>query len=205
MLKGFLFDLDGTIWDSEKTIVRSIFQAASEANVKISEDEILKLFKNSVSPIVVLRDYGISTELFWKNYRKNYAAIQLFFNNTSEILNTLLKRERSIGFITSLKKEFTLALLDKFDLLKYSMILITPSECRTPKPSPAPINMALSRLSIDNTQSIYIGDQNSDIVAAKRAGCKSGLAKWGIRNPVDEVPDYFFETLSDVLPLIGED
>jgi len=205
MLKGFLFDLDGTIWNSEKTIVRSIFQATSEANVRISEDEILKRFKNSASPIAVLRYYGISTELFWKNYRKNYAVIQLFFNNTSQVLNTLLKRERSVGFITSLKKEFTLALLEKFDLMKYSMILITPSECRTPKPSPAPINIALNRLSIDNTKSIYIGDQNSDILAAKRAGCKSGLAKWGIRNPVDETPDYVFETLSDVLSLSGED
>jgi HAD superfamily hydrolase (TIGR01549 family) len=203
MLKGFLFDLDGTIWDSEKTIVKSIFQAASK-QINVSENEILKQFKNSFSPIAVLRHYGISIELFWKSYRKNYTEIQLFFSNTPEVLNTLLKRERSIGFITSLKREFTLALLEKLGLLKYSNILITPSECRTSKPSPAPINMALSRLSIDSIQSIYVGDQNSDIVAAKRAGCKSGLAKWGIRSAVDETPDYVFEELSDVLPLSKE-
>jgi pyrophosphatase PpaX len=204
MLKGFLFDLDGTIWDSEKTIVKTIFQTVSEAEIKISEDEILKQFKDSVSPIAVLSYYGVPTELFWKNYRKNYTDIQLFFNNTSEVLSTLLIRKRSIGFITSLKKEFALTLLEKFDLPKYSSVLITPSECRRAKPSPAPINMALSRLSIENIQSLYIGDQNSDIVASKRAGCKSGLAKWGARNAVIETPDYVFEKLGDVLPLSEE-
>ena len=131
-------------------------------------------------------------------------GIPLFFIATSEVLVTLLRRERRIGFVTSLKKEFALSLLGKFDLLKYSSVLITPSECRTSKPSPAPINMAIDTLSIENTEAIYIGDQTSDIIAAERAGCKSGLAKWGKRNAVYGSPDYVFERISDVLPLSEE-
>ena len=201
MLKGFLFDLDGTIWDSERTIVETIFQTVAEAGVKISENEARKQFKNSVSPIAVLRYYGVSTELFWRNYKKNYANIQLFFSDTHEILSTLTERERKIGFITSLKKEFALSLLRKFDLLEYYLVLITPSECRAPKPSPAPLNMAFDRLSIQNIQAIYVGDQNSDIIAANRAGCKSGLARWGVRNAINEPSDYVFQKLNDILPL----
>ena len=204
MLKGFLFDLDGTIWDSERAIVETIFQTAAEAGVKISENEARKQFKNSVSPIAVLRHYGVSTESFWKKYKKNYANIQLFFSDTSEVLSTLMEREKRIGFITSLKKEFALSLLRKFALLKYSMVLITPSECRTSKPSPAPLSMAFNRLSIKNTQAIYIGDQNSDIIAANRAGCKSGLARWGVRNAINEPSDYVFQKLNDILPLSQE-
>jgi HAD superfamily hydrolase (TIGR01549 family) len=205
MLKGFLFDLDGTIWDSEKVIVKTIFQAASEIDLDVSDNQIVKQFKNSTSPIAVLKHYCIPADLFWKFYRKNYLGIELFFGNTVDIFGTLLERKRSIGFITSLKKEFALVLLQKFNLSEFPKIIITPSECRTTKPSPAPINMALNHLCVENVQAMYIGDQNSDIVAAKRTGCKSGLAKWGMRKCVEQHPDYVFEKLSDVLPLSEED
>ena len=89
-----VFDLDGTIWDSERAIIETIFQTAAEAAIKISENEARKQFKNSVSPIAVLRHYGVSTESFWKKYKKNYANIQLFFSDTSEVLSTLMEREK---------------------------------------------------------------------------------------------------------------
>jgi len=125
-----------------------------------------------------LKHYHIPADSYWKFYKKNYLGIELFFGNTVDIFNRLLERKRSIGFITSLKKEFALALLEKFSLSNFAKVLITPSECRTPKPSPVPIIMALKKLHVRNDRAVYIGDQNTDIVAATRAGCKSGLAKW---------------------------
>lgn len=202
MLKGFLFDLDGTLWDSEKTI-KTILQSSVESKAKIIENDILDELKNSISPMEILKKYEIPKESYWNLYRKNYAEIKLFFTDTPEVLETLLRRGKSVGFITSLKKEFVMSLLEKFGLLKYAQVLITPSECRTAKPSPTPVIMALNKLSIENVQAIYIGDQNSDILAAKRAGCKSGLAKWGNRT-VNETPDYVFEKLDDILLLREE-
>ncbi len=204
MLKGFLFDLDGTLWDSEKAIVKTIFQAASQAGIHAGKGQIAKQFKKATSPIIVLKHYHIPADVFWKFYKQNYMDVALFFGNTEDIFNTLLERKKTIGFITSLKKEYALSLLEKFNLSSYAKILITPSECRTPKPSPVSIIMALEKLHIRSEYAIYTGDQDSDIVAAKRAGCKSGLAKWGIRNDAKECPDYSFLHLEEILALSEE-
>jgi len=199
MIKGLLFDLDGTIWDSEGTIFRTILEAISEAGINAKDEEILKKFEQYRFPAKVLRVYGVSEDLFWRNYRKNYMNIPLFFDNTSDVFDKLLKSQRCIGFITSLRKKFALGLLKKFDLGKYCQVLITPSECRTTKPSPRPIIMALSKLAIENNQAIYIGDQDSDVIAARRAGCKSGLAAWNRSVSISEKPDYIFTSFDDLL------
>lgn len=207
LIKAFLFDLDGTIWDSENIIIETLHNTISEEKGEIiSKTPLLKELREYHSPLKVLNLHEIYTHnSYWKRYRRNSEHIVLFYDNTSDIFEYLLKNRKLIGYITSLKKEFTLRLLKKFGLYKYANVLITPSECRATKPSSKPIVMALEMLSVKNVETIYIGDQDVDIIAAKRAGCKAGLASWGTQNRICEEPNYIFEDLEDILSLFEEE
>lgn len=204
MIKAFFFDLDGTIWDSQSVIIDTLQSTIlKERGRSISKETLLKDLKAYQSPLKVLAIYGVySPTSYWKRYLRNSEDIVLFYTNTHEVFDELLKYKKFIGYITSLKKEFTIKLLNKFDLYEYASILITPSECRTPKPSPRPILVALEKKSLNGNETIYIGDQAIDVIAAKKSGCKAGLATWGANERTSEKPDYVFHALEDVLSLV---
>ncbi|MBA7606307.1 Phosphoglycolate phosphatase [subsurface metagenome] len=201
-INAFLFDLDGTIWNSEPEIVNSLIQALSEVEIRQPTRKlILNQLRESGSPNRVLRQYHVSLSVYWRKYRINCENIELFFDNTHEIFKALIDRRRNIGFVTALKKEHTFKLLHKFDLLRYSDIVITPSDTYKRKPNPGPILEALKHINKTGkfNSAIYIGNQESDIIAAKRAGCISCLAAWGTHGNIKEEPDFIINSLEELI------
>lgn len=203
MLKAFLFDLDGTLWDSKAAILESLKETITLSKGKsIGEKETAKRLGALDSPFEVLKSYGINRNyLFWKEYKKRYDLVVLFFDNTQAVLQDLANQGKKLGIVTSLKKTIALDLLNKFNLLSRFSVMITPSETSARKPSPKPILKAMCNLNLSKSEVIYIGDKDTDIVAAKRAGCYSGLANWGNGRKVSETPDYTFQEFKDLISL----
>ncbi|HMA62042.1 MAG TPA: D-glycero-beta-D-manno-heptose 1,7-bisphosphate 7-phosphatase [bacterium] len=54
--------------------------------------------------------------------------------------------------------------------------------CNCRKPGPENINKAAKRFDINLANSYFIGDSKKDIVAGKKAGCKTVLVKTGIKD-----------------------
>lgn len=204
MIKGFLFDLDETIWSSEKAIIKTVLKTIyDEKNITLGYDDIKKLLRNNYTFKVILNKHNIySLYRYWKNYKENLEDVTLFFPETANLLKTLKDKGKKLGFVTSLKKEFVINLLKRFKLYTYADVIITPSECRVPKPNPRSINIAITSLHLNQNEVIYIGDNENDLKAAKAAGCLFGLANWGIYHTLDEKSDYIFNELSDILKLV---
>lgn len=204
ILNAFFFDLDGTIWDSNNIIASAIYDTLKQiAKIETNESEIQHELTLYTSPFKLLQEYGISDySYYWKFYREKCECIQLYFENTAHVLNRLKENGKSIAYITSLKSEFSMKLLQKYNLDHFADAIITPSECRARKPNPKPIIMAIDICRVEKTSTIYIGDRDIDILAAKRAGCKSGLATWGVEGRISEKPDYRFENIYEILNLL---
>jgi len=204
MLKAFLFDLDGTLWDSKEAIVEALQQAvAIEKGKKVSKENLVRLVEQG-SPFEVLRLYRIYRDsTFWREYRKRYNLVTPYSNDSCSIFQEVLRRNRKLGIATSLKRTIAFELLSKFNLLTFFPVVITPSETRARKPSPRPILIAINRLNVHKREAIYIGDQDIDMIAARNAGCYSGLAEWGNRGKISIRPDYKFKELSDIIALCG--
>jgi len=202
MLKAFLFDLDGTIWNSKTAAIEAIRQTIlAEKQKRIRRETLEELIAQS-TPLEVLRLYGVRNDsLFWREYKKRYNLIVLFFDDTNHIFQKMLNHKRELGVVTSLKKNIAQDLLAKFNLSVFFSVVITPSDTTARKPSPKPISLAIERLGLTAPEVIYIGDKEIDILAARNAGCKSGLAKWGNGVEISVVPDYRFRKLQDVLAL----
>tara|TARA_Y100000310_G_C20553202_1_gene749176 strand:- start:62 stop:673 length:612 start_codon:yes stop_codon:yes gene_type:complete len=203
MIKGFLFDLDETIWSSENAIINALYNTINnKSEIIVQEEQIKNLLRQDFTFNDVLKKYGIySLSQYWRNFRKSLTDIGLFFPNTLDIFQKLKSNEKKTGFVTSLKSEFSKGLLEKFDLLQFADTIITPSECRVPKPNPRSVRMAISELNLNPNEVIYIGDNENDMKAAKNAGCFAGLAKWGNHQQIQLKLDYVFNHLEDILKL----
>ena len=203
IIKAFLFDLDGTIWDSEDVMINVLQEVIlKEKGQSVEKRVLVKDLRVNYYPLTVLRNYGIQNyNTYWKIYRDNFENTTLFYDNTHKIFESLLELNKLIGYITSLKKDFSIKLIKKFKLDQFPSVIITPSECRATKPNPKPIILALKKLNVNPEEAIYIGDQDIDIIAAKRANCISGLALWGSHGRLRMDPDFEFKSLEDVLKL----
>ncbi|MBI2542324.1 HAD-IA family hydrolase [Candidatus Woesearchaeota archaeon] len=203
MIKTILFDLDGTLWHSENCIAEAIFNTILDSGGKnINQEDVFTKLRKGASFTSILSEFRImSLNKYWKFYASNLDKIRLFFENTQETMKVLKSNDKKIGFVTSLKKEFAFKLLNQFNLLRYGDVIVTPSETRARKPSPKPLLIAINYLKGDVENTIYIGDQDVDILAAKNAGCLSGLVLWHNNNKIKEKPDFSFNKLSDIISL----
>jgi HAD superfamily hydrolase (TIGR01549 family) len=201
MLNTFLFDLDGTIWDSKPAIIKTLKKVIGEKNGQnLSEKSLLDQI-DKITPIKILNNHGISLDVFWNEYAKNYSLVKLFFADTDSILADALDRKKKLGVVTSLKKTVAMTMLENFGLTDFFSTIVTPSDTTARKPSPQPVLIAIDRLKSDIRETIYLGDQEIDIVAAKSAGCYSALALWGNNSKNTIAPDFELSKLRDILHL----
>ena len=95
--------------------------------------------------------------------------------------------------------------------LPYSGIfneIVTEADVKKLKPSGEGLELIMSRLGIDRSKSIYIGDAASDIRAAKDARCISVAVLTGMGTKMHlqkENPDFIINNLSELKELLWEE
>jgi phosphoglycolate phosphatase-like HAD superfamily hydrolase len=196
----FLFDLDGTIWDSQRCIVDSIVAASRESGKPLTVARAMVELPRYASPPAYVRSRRIPEKVFWSAYDRNTWKVRPY-PDTGAVLRELRSRGRTTGFVTSLNRVYVDRLMDSFEMQGLVDVVVTPSDCHRQKPSPAPIRLALRRAGSTAYKTLYVGNQHSDMVAAKRAGCWFGLARWGVTEAIDFRPDYEFGSMQQVLDL----
>lgn len=187
MIKTILFDVDGTIIDTEYVMTRSLQKTLlEELGKKISVQElyyilgipgkeaIKKFSKNEKEAGYLLSKWGENVLLL--------ASHVHVFPRIEETLQALHSKGIQLGIVTSKTKEEIKNEFDLFNLNQYFNLQITASDTKLHKPFPDPIQKAIEKLDITKEETIYIGDSLYDMQSAKACGITFGLAKWGVRN-----------------------
>jgi len=181
MVKVVLFDLDGTLIDSKKAIVKSFLETAKilhvtldpkiiEENIGLNSKEILKLALKTP-----LNDVGI--ENFIKLRRKVYESLWRkevkLYSDVLPVLKELKRRRIKVGIVSSNIKSRLKEILEYFNLEEYIDVYIGLGDYVHAKPHPEPILLALKKLNVNvKSEVYYVGDMELDCLAAKNAGIK---------------------------------
>ena len=213
--RAVLLDLDGTLIDSGKDIVRSVRHSLSQVFADRdlpTDEEILVLVGLPLESIV--RGLGFpadkeSTRRFVDAYRAYYA--EHYNDNTKvypgveELLAELRGAGVKLGLVTTklqTQAEFTLAGLG---LTRYFDYVHGWLEGRKHKPDPEPVLAALSRLGAQPGATIMVGDSELDIQSAKAAGVDTCAAAYGFRPAwflKSFHPDFLVARPVDVAPIV---
>ena len=206
--KHILFDIDGTLIDTEEAILRSLQDTVREMRHKDIGRHELK-FALGIPGSVALRKLGITdTERAndrWNEHLLKYKSRIRLFDGIPELLNSLKTNGCKLGIVTSkTRHEYTADFAAPFALSDYFGTVICVEDTPRPKPYPDPLLTYLNTAHIHAGDAVYIGDTVYDSQCAKNAGLDFGLAAWGNAEAQEIPANYLFKTPADVLLSLSE-
>ena len=193
MYKHILFDLDGTITDSEPGIINCIKYALTKMEVEIPDIKVLKTFIGPPLFDRFIEVFSFSEEESKKAvelYRERFAPIGLFenrvYDGVIEMLTELKKCGYTLSLATSKPEVFAIKIMDHFDLTKY-FDHITGADLGGGKETKTDVmKEAISKLGAKNEEIVMVGDRFYDIESSKELGVDSIGVTYGY-GPIEEL------------------
>lgn len=211
MFKTVLFDLDGTILNTNELIVASFLHTLEGETEKVyTAQDIISNFGRSL--IDQMREYTgqEDVERFITKYRtyniSRHDELIKEFPYVREVLESLSGAGVKLGVVTSKIRRTTMMGLQRFGMAPYMSTIVTVDEVSEPKPSPEGIRKAMAELGADPATTLMVGDSQYDVLAAKNAGIKVAGVKWTEKGEdflKQFGPDYMIGDMRELLALCG--
>lgn len=172
-----VFDLDGTLIDSQHVMTRAWSDACQQFNLDIkftAYKQYIGLPFNIILNKLGVHDSDLISKLedVYSNQSIKYSDSIHFFSGILDVINNI---DCELGLVTSKPRNRTNMLIDNIKT-KFKVVICCED---TPKgkPNPDPILKAMEVL---GNNIIYIGDTKYDYLAAVAAGVKYFHVDWGI-------------------------
>lgn len=205
MYKCIVFDVDGTLIDTEKAIIYSLQKLLiEEINKEYSYEELI--FALGIPSDAALTHLGVSNlesaNVKWGKYMKEFNNYINVYEGIGEMLKTLSTIGVKTGVVTSRTNEELIGDFNNFKLSDYFMYVVCADDTKNHKPHPEPILKFIEISKLNVKDIIYIGDTVYDKQCAEMAGVDFGLAKWGTVNTQDINAKYILNGPQNVIDLI---
>ncbi|MFP4478212.1 MAG: HAD-IA family hydrolase [Candidatus Izemoplasmatales bacterium] len=211
-INAILFDLDGTMVDSNQILIDSFNHTLSHffPEVTFTYEDYVHMIGPSLEETFSILEKDPEKvqdmiQFFRKYYLQNeYQSIKIYPN----LIDTLKKlKEMGIqtGIVTTKFKESAIPSIDYFQLHKYIDIFVYLDSVSKAKPDPEPILFAKSQLK-NPKQLIIIGDNPSDIEAGKNANILTCGVEWSLKKKQLKLanPDFWISDFNQLIPIINK-
>lgn len=187
--KLLIFDVDGTVWDSEKDVFLSFNHTLKEnAGFEINKTEFQKLagmHLGKMFEIVLPEEKKELAGEYEKLYKKYYIDEEHFADATDlfdGVKDTLYKFKND-GYYMAVASSKPKRILDKmvsrFDIEVFDYVLGTEESNFKHKPDPDIVNYIMSQVNVDKEDTVIIGDSKSDILTGHNAGIDTIAVTYG--------------------------
>lgn len=209
MIKAILFDLDGTLINTNRLILNSFKHAfKNHLNIEIEDKEIIKFFGEPL--IRSMGRFGEENkDALIKSFREfnesMHDTLATSFDGVDEAIRALKDRGIKLGIVTSKREKMTLRSLKLIKLYEYIDVIITPESTEKHKPEPEPIYKACSILNISVDEVIMVGDSIYDIQCGKNAGCQTcavTYTEFSLEELKELKPDYIVDNLIELIQIV---
>jgi beta-phosphoglucomutase-like phosphatase (HAD superfamily) len=171
--KALLFDMDGVLIDSQNAWWKAINVALSCSNhPTITRKEFINhLWGNDFKKTMTYLDIDAGVFLDCTTWPPIYLKHVILKNDAISTLSTLQKKYQ-LALITNTQRYITEQVLDQFKLTSFFNAIVCADDVKNGKPAPDIIFHACRLLEVSVSDSVVIGDTQSDYLACKHAGCQ---------------------------------
>lgn len=190
MIRGVLFDLDGTLLDTEPDFTHILNDMLIKHGREEVEGALVRKFVSAGALSVVRQGFKLpendpmGADLL-KDFLERYSVLipqtkAGLFTDIDLVLATLHDNGIPWGIMTNKARRFSEPLLTKFESFATCATLVCPDdEGSKGKPDPAGLLLACKKMGLPPEGVLYVGDHPRDIEAAKNAGMPGVAIEWG--------------------------
>lgn len=178
--KALLFDLDGTLVDSEHFHFNTWNELLAESDIQLEYEDFLKNYAGIPLPGNALRLkelYAIASPLELLISRKENLTVERLKTSVIELmpyvqdsLDFFLSTGIGMALVTASKRPDVDEMFNKNGLAKYFNFLVTRSDVVNSKPDPESYNLAVEKLGFQKSECLVFEDTLNGLRAAKAAG-----------------------------------
>ncbi len=192
MTQAIFFDLDGTLLDTARDFAYAINLMLKKRNKppinfhtfrKQVYGESKKMVSFAFNIDESHPDFENIRQEFLHTYHQNCATKTVLFPGIELLLDKMDAEKMPWGIVTSKPTWLAQPVLEHFGLHKRATSIVMGDTLSKTKPDPEPLLFACARASVSPAHSIYVGDLETDVIAAKAANMKSIGVTYGYHPP----------------------
>ena len=182
MIKAVIFDLDGTLINTNDLIIETFYHVIKECLGRLPAiDELNHVYGKTLDEQMEFFSVERSQELVeaYRSYYRTHMDEQTYlFEGVVNLLEELEAKGIKMATVTNKGSRGVHHAYVKFDIGKYFAVSIAADDVLKGKPDPEGIFAALNKLGVEPGEALFVGDSLNDINAAKGADVKSVLVGW---------------------------
>jgi len=188
MISAVLFDLDGTLADTAPDMARTVNEMLTARGLKPVPESKVRPHVSKGARGMIGAAFGVQPEHpeflpmreeFLKLYGEKLCIDSKLFPGMDELLDWLDGRGTQWGIVTNKFERFAKPLMQSFGLAERVGVVVGGDTCARAKPHPDPLLYAANQLQVVPEETLYVGDDERDVQAARAAGMTVLVAGYG--------------------------
>lgn len=213
MKKAVIFDLDGTLTNTLKSLWKSTNMALATAGLPPHEIDSYKYFAGNGAKELIRKSLIADgdTELVhfdsvMEAYNRIFEEYCMYevkpYDGIRELLKVLKEKGLHLAVNSNKPQPRTVDVVEEIFGKDTFDLLVGQCEERRRKPAPDGVNYILEQLHLDKEDVLYIGDTCTDMQTGKSAGVFTVGALWGFRDRQELVENHADAIIEKPLELL---
>lgn len=194
-IRAVAFDLDGTLVDTLADLTAAVNATLTSLGTHPLPQARVKELMGDGTDKLMARALAVATgaaadavlaralELFPVSYSVNLFVRSKLYPEALETLAALRENAIRVCCVTNKSSRFALPLLQQAGLSGCLEFTLCADRTEDRKPSPALLLQACQRLEVAPREMLYVGDSQTDVMAAHAAGCAAVAVTFGYHKP----------------------
>jgi len=206
-----IFDLDGTLVDSETDLALSVnavreqmgFEPLPHATVASYVGQgVTTLMQRALGAQATAENLQKAVELFLAYYRLHMLDHTVPYPGVREALDSLGGRSKAV--LTNKPERFSRDMIAGLGMASYFSFIYGGNSFAQKKPDPVGVVKLMDDLGFSKDETLIVGDSDTDVLTARNAGVKVCGVSYGLgsRTLADTPPDVMLGDLRDLIPLL---
>jgi len=188
VLEAVLFDLDGTLADTAPDMALTVNEMlARRGKAAVPIEKVRPHVSQGARGMIVSAfgigpdhpEFGAMREEFLEIYAGNLCIDTALFPGMAELLDDLEARAIGWGVVTNKFERLARPVVAGLGLARRAAVIVGGDTCARPKPFPDPLLHAAATMGVQPDRTLYVGDDERDVRAARAAGMPVVVAGYG--------------------------